>query len=56
MEPNLKNPPQEPAARNKGKKGELAAWIERTAPREIGEPEWQILLDLLLVIHQRNIG
>jgi hypothetical protein len=29
--------------RKRGKPGELAAWILRERPREIGEPEWEAL-------------
>lgn len=47
METKIKNPPRKPA-----KKRELRAWIERTAPRQIGEPEWQILLDLLAPVSE----
>ena len=31
----------------RGKRGELAAWIERERPREIGEPQWDALRSLL---------
>jgi hypothetical protein len=47
MEPNLKSPPRKPP-----KKRELAAWIEHTAPRQIGEPEWQALLSLLAPVSE----
>jgi hypothetical protein len=47
MEPNLKSPPRKPP-----KKRELAAWISRTAPRQIGEPEWQALLSLLAPVSE----
>lgn len=49
MEPNPrpKSPP-----RKLPKKREIAQWIERTAPREIGEPEWQALLRLLAPISE----
>jgi hypothetical protein len=30
----------------------MAEWIERTAPREIGEPEWQALLTLLAPVSE----
>jgi hypothetical protein len=47
MPTNLKNPPQKPT-----KKRELFAWIERTAPPEIGEPEWQALLSQLAPVSE----
>ena len=47
MEPSLKNPPRKPT-----KKRELSAWIERAAPRQIGEPEWQALLSLLAPVSE----
>lgn len=49
MEPNPrpKSPP-----RKLPKKREIAQWIERTAPREIGEPEWQALIRLLAPISE----
>ena len=34
------------------RKRELAEWIERTAPREIGEAEWQALLSLLAPVSE----
>jgi hypothetical protein len=30
----------------------MAAWIQRAAPREIGEPEWQALLGLLAPVSE----
>jgi hypothetical protein len=49
MEPNLR--PKKPP-RKLPKKREIAQWIERTAPREIGEPEWQALLRLLAPVSE----
>ncbi len=49
MEPNLR--PKKPP-RKLPKKREIAEWIERTAPREIGEPEWQALLRLLAPVSE----
>ncbi len=50
MPSNLKNPPQKAIKKREPKTRELAAWMERTAPREIGESEWQALLDALAPI------
>jgi hypothetical protein len=47
MDLNPSNPP-----RRLPKKRELAAWIERTAPRQIGELEWQTLLGLLAPVSE----
>jgi hypothetical protein len=44
------NPPKHP--RKPPKKRELAEWIGRTAPNQIGEPEWQTLLSLLAPISE----
>jgi len=51
MEPSPpRNPPRRPPRRHKAKTRELSIWIERTAPLQIGEPEWQALLTLLAPI------
>jgi hypothetical protein len=52
MERNLKNPPPKVSRKREPKKSALAVWVERTAPREIGEPEWQALLTLLAPVSE----
>jgi hypothetical protein len=46
------SPPRSPLKKRESKKGELSAWLERTAPRQIGEPEWETLLGLLAPISE----
>jgi hypothetical protein len=46
------SPPRRPLKKRESKKGDLTAWIERTAPRQIGEPEWQTLFSLLAPISE----
>jgi hypothetical protein len=46
------SPPRRPLKKRESKKSELTAWIERTAPRQVGEPEWQALLNLLAPISE----
>jgi hypothetical protein len=36
--------------RKRGKSAELAEWVERERPREIGEPEWEALRQMLAPI------
>jgi hypothetical protein len=38
--------------KRESKTRQLAAWIEQTSPRQIGEPEWQALLDLLAPVSE----
>lgn len=49
MEHSLSKPPPKRRKRE-SKKREMIAWIERAAPRQIGEPEWEDLLRLLAPI------
>jgi len=49
MEANPQSPPPKRQKRE-SKKRQMIAWIERTAPRQIGEPEWEALLRLLAPI------
>jgi hypothetical protein len=39
-------------ARKRGKPGELAAWLDREEPGEIGEPEWEALRRLLAPVSE----
>jgi hypothetical protein len=50
--PARKLPRKHKAKTRESKKNELVAWIGRNNPREIGEPEWQVLLRLLAPVSE----
>jgi hypothetical protein len=52
MERNLKKPPPKPTKKREPRTRELAAWIGRTAPRQIGEREWETLLAALAPVSE----
>lgn len=48
MAPSLTSKPRKP----RGKRAEIAAWIEREQPRRIGQPEWSALLGVLAPVSE----